>query len=267
MSTGKKVALWGGAALVLLLVLGALFGDSTSEKDERSSTSTESSVPSAPQPPPATTVAVRSPDGFETVRMPTVKITGVSEPGAKVKLSGDAGTKRAKANAKGRWGVTMPLDVGSNSIDIVANADGHSRGSTGLTVTRRRSAQEIAAIRQRKLERQQQKRQAFIASAVTLPYNQLEKNADEYAGKRVKYTGQIFQIQEDYGSSVILLAVTDEGYGFWTDNIWVDYDGEIDSAEDDVITVYGTVTGSKSYETQIGGETYVPQIKGKYIDE
>ena len=29
----------------------------------------------------------------------------------------------------------------------------------------------------------------------------------------------------------------------------------------------GTVKGTKNYETQIGGETYVPRIKAKYIEE
>ena len=63
------------------------------------------------------------------------------------------------------------------------------------------------------------------------------------------------------------MSVTNEGYDFWDDNVWIDYDGEIESAKDDIITIYGTVTGSKSYETQIGGETYVPQIRAKYIEE
>ncbi len=55
--------------------------------------------------------------------------------------------------------------------------------------------------------------------------------------------------------------------GFWSDNVWVDVVGTIKSAEDDIITVYGTVQGTKSYETQIGGETYVPQVKARYVEE
>jgi hypothetical protein len=51
--------------------------------------------------------------------------------------------------------------------------------------------------------------------------------------------------------------------GLWTDHIWVDYAGEIGSVEDDIITVWGTVTGSKSYKTQIGGENYVPRMRAK----
>jgi hypothetical protein len=47
----------------------------------------------------------------------------------------------------------------------------------------------------------------------------------------------------------------------------VDYDHSIKSAEDDVITVYRTITGAKSYDTEIGGSTYVPKMRAKYISE
>ena len=94
------------------------------------------------------------------------------------------------------------------------------------------------------------------------------KNPDKYAGDKVCYLGPIFQIQEgDGGGGIMLLAVTDQGYGVWDDNIWVDYDRPIRSAADDHIRVCGTVTGSKSYETQAGGETFVPQVKARYIIE
>ena len=85
----------------------------------------------------------------------------------------------------------------------------------------------------------------------------------------MKFTGQIMQIQEElgWGGNMMLLSVTDEGYGIYDDNVWVDYDESIDSAEEDIITVYGEITGSKSYETQIGGETYVPKMRAKYIEE
>ena len=60
--------------------------------------------------------------------------------------------------------------------------------------------------------------------------------------------------------------MTKKPFGIWDDNIWVDA-GRIASAENDIITVYGTVTGSKTYQTQIGGSTFVPRVKAKYIDE
>jgi hypothetical protein len=98
------------------------------------------------------------------------------------------------------------------------------------------------------------------------PYKQLDKNADKFAGQRVKFYGKIFQIQEDSVGGIMLLSVTDEGFDLWDDNVWVNYDHPIKSAEDDMVTVYGTVVGTKSYETQIGGETYVPDIDAKYIE-
>jgi hypothetical protein len=52
----------------------------------------------------------------------------------------------------------------------------------------------------------------------------------------------------------MLLSVTDEGYGLWSDNIWVNYEGTIRGAEDDVITVYGTITGDESYEPARAGD-------------
>lgn len=105
-----------------------------------------------------------------------------------------------------------------------------------------------------------------MRSAQSIPYNQLHKDADRYSGKKVKFRGQIFQIQEDGElGGFMLLAVTDEGYGFWDDNVWINYDHSISAAEEDIITVYGTVVGETEYETQIGGSTYVPEIDARYI--
>jgi hypothetical protein len=269
MSSGKKAAVWVGGVVVALAVIGAALGGSDDKERQREpekNTEAAPAAPAAPEPPPPATIDLRSPDSGDTIRKPAATVTGLSEPGAKVTLTSDAGRKRVKADSRGQWRVSLPLGLGENSIAIKASAPGRSQGSMSFLLTRRRSSQELAAIRQRKRERQQQKRQAFIASAITIPYNQLEKNPDKHTGTKVKYTGQIFQIQEDAGATFVLLAVTNEGYGFWTDNIWVDYNGEIAGAEDDIITIYGTVTGSKSYETQIGGETYVPQVRAKYVD-
>jgi hypothetical protein len=49
--------------------------------------------------------------------------------------------------------------------------------------------------------------------------------------------------------------------------VWIDYDHAIKSAEGDIITVYGTMTGSKSYDTQAGGSTFVPRMHARYVVE
>lgn len=43
------------------------------------------------------------------------------------------------------------------------------------------------------------------------------------------------------------------------------YDNDVSYVAKDIITVYGTVTGSKSYSNQAGGNTYVPEVHAKYM--
>lgn len=107
----------------------------------------------------------------------------------------------------------------------------------------------------------------FREDATTIDYGQLIKNPSAYKGEKVVYTGQVLQIQEEGGFGFMLLSVTDEGYGFWTNNIWVEFEQRTGIAEEDIITVYGTIIGSEEYETQAGGSTYVPKMRAKYIEE
>jgi hypothetical protein len=156
----------------------------------------------------------------------------------------------------------------SYTVYVEATAPGYNRTKREYQVTRTISAAELRAQREAARARREQRRQDLIATAQTIDYDQLNKCPECHTGEKVKYTGQIFQIQEDpLGGGIMLLSVTDEGYGFWTDEIWVNYKGSVESAEEDVLTVYGTVKGSKSYETQIGGERYVPEIDAGVIEE
>ncbi len=154
----------------------------------------------------------------------------------------------------------VALKQGRNVIYIRADRKGFSSTTKRITVIRRLTAAEISAL----LE---QRRQAFINASTTIPYNQLIKNPDAYRGRRVKYYGEILQIQEGGGAGFMLLQVTDLGYDIWDDVIWINYTGHVRGGDGDQLTVYGKVVGTKSYETQIGGETYVPEIDAKYIVE
>jgi hypothetical protein len=229
-----------------------------------------------------------------TVKSNSVVLNGrVSPPDATVSINGRA----VPVSAAGQFRERLRLNVGSNPIDVAAKAPGRTGDTAPLVVERRLTAAEIAAARERAAQRRQaaldraaQRRQAaldraahrrelarqrqlqakqnFIAAAQTIPYNQLNKSADSYLDTKVKYTGQVFQIQEDPygGGGNMLLSVTDQGYGIWDDHVWVDYHSHIAAAENDVITIYGVVKGSKTYDTQIGGQTYVPQIDARYIE-
>jgi hypothetical protein len=231
-------------------------GSSTSDgaAEPAAPESTSTSDPTAtPTPKPRAQLIVHD----RTVHADDVELAGrVRPPRAEVRID----HKPVEVDKRGRFALPVTVEQGRNRYFVSASSKGYQRASTFAVITRTLSAEEKAAVAA-------QEEAEFKAAATTVDYDQLEKNPDDYRGTKVVYTGQIFQIQESYGATWMLLSVTDEGYGFWDDNIWVNYDGEIDGAEEDIITVYGTVRGSQSYQTQIGGETYVPKVKAEYVEE
>jgi hypothetical protein len=205
---------------------------------------------------PLLQLAVRRPASpVTTVRAPSYTIVGVTTPGARLLVRGNP-----VALVGRRFEVSVGLNEGRNVVSVRAEKRGFASRYTRFTIIRRLTPEEVQA-------RLAQKRQAFIDSTISVPYDQLIKNPDRYSGTKVRYYGEILQIQESGGGGIMLLYVTDLGYDIWTDQIWVNYIGHVRGAAGDELTVYGTVVGTKSYETQIGGETYVPEIDAKYIAE
>jgi len=285
MSEGIQVAIGAGLLIAVFAVIAAI-GTATKSDDSGASDESlaaETIAAASPDPPPLD-LDVDYPSDDIAVHRKSLIIKGSSAPGTDVLVDGS--TRLVKVDDDGSWKAKVKLDVGKNEFDVTAEKGTQSENYGTVTITRKRTDAEIAADReQRRIERaaaeqrriaRAQRREAarqariekYKSSATTIPYNQLAKDPDRYVGDRVTYTGKILQIQEDEGiGGIMLLYVTDEGYDIWDDTVWVDYDRSIKSAEDDIITIYGTVTGEKSYETQIGGETFVPQIKARYIDE
>jgi hypothetical protein len=191
---------------------------------------------------PRVPMSVATPSG--SLEEPTVTLQGSASPGSAVSANG------VPANVSGAsWNVTVPLHLGHNNVTVRVSKAGYRVASRTLRVTRRQSQAE------------------YEATATTIPYADLLKDSGPYVGRVVSFRGQVLQIQQDGNNGgIMLLSVTDDGYGVWTDNVWVDYDHSTPANENDIITVYGTVTGTKSYDTQAGGSTYVPEMHARYID-
>jgi hypothetical protein len=233
----------------------------------------------AAAPPPPVKISTSPP---MSVKAKTITVTGRVTPSS-AKLTID--DLPIPLEHGGTFRETLNLKVGANEFNVQARAPGRKADRMVLRIDRSLTAKEITARReaarqrriheaearerrrQEQMAREAQAREDFIASAQTIDYDQLAKSPDDYKGTKVAYTGQIFQIQEDYGATWMLLSVTDMGYDIWDDNIWVEYPGEIEGADEDIITIYGVVKGEESYETQIGGETYVPKVVAKYVSE
>lgn len=105
------------------------------------------------------------------------------------------------------------------------------------------------------------------ASARTIDYAHLKKNPDRYKGEYVKYTGEIIQILEGNNITNIRLAVTKTAYGYdFNDVIFIEYDGYTDYVDGDIITMYGEVYGTYSYESQAGFNISLPGVIAKEFE-
>ncbi|MGM9957058.1 MAG: hypothetical protein ACI35J_14475 [Peribacillus sp.] len=106
------------------------------------------------------------------------------------------------------------------------------------------------------------------ANAKPIEYNRLKKNPDKMIGEYTKYTGEVIQIQEEEDFTAIRLAVTKTSYGYDpNDIIMVMYAGTTDYIEDDVITVYGTISGEYSYTSQAGWEISIPSMLAEEFEK
>jgi hypothetical protein len=105
----------------------------------------------------------------------------------------------------------------------------------------------------------------FKAKCEKPSYEDLMRNPDAFKSHNIALTGEVMQVQDD----VLLVQVTQDEYGFWTDIVMV-YDFRINSntniLEDDIITLYGSYQGTTDYETVMGAQKTVPLVSADYID-
>jgi len=107
----------------------------------------------------------------------------------------------------------------------------------------------------------------YKQQAATIPYNQLIKDPASLAGRIVTYRAQVFQYGTNTTTSHMIIAVTDEGYGYWSDNIWLDVDPSAaqNVFQKSIIQVWGGVVGPYTYTTTQNGSLTIPEIDVKYV--
>lgn len=109
----------------------------------------------------------------------------------------------------------------------------------------------------------------FKKSCAEYNYDEIFRNSSKYLNKKAKFTGEVVQV---IGSSSMELRVnvTRESYGYYTDTVYVTcnksaFEGER-VLEGDVITMYGTLMGTKTYTTVRGDEMTIPKFEAKIIE-
>ena len=119
----------------------------------------------------------------------------------------------------------------------------------------------------------------YMAACRTVSFPVLDKESGSMKGRKLTIHGQVFQIQDagagqywdGYPDGILprttmLVSVTDEGYGMWTDNVDVAYDGALRHVfTEDIVTVWGTCVGQYSYTSDAGYQMTVPLIHAKFV--
>ena len=171
------------------------------------------------------------------------------------KLAAAEAKAKAESESESKARSESIAKAASESSVKQAAADSSSKASSIAA-----SQSSVAAAKKAREESQAAKHQEAQANGQTITYAMLDKNADGYSGKPYYVRGQVAQAQEDSGMTVLRVNVTNEGYDIWDDDIYVTYIGTTPAVEDDIVDIYGTLSGGESYETQMGLERTIPSM-------
>ena len=101
-------------------------------------------------------------------------------------------------------------------------------------------------------------------------YKEIARNPDDFKGKNIVLTGEVIQVQEGIGNSVILrVNMTKNEYGNYKDTVYCTYsylDEDSKILKNDIIKIYGECQGDTSYTSIFGQKVTLPEIEVKYFD-
>lgn len=181
----------------------------------------------------------------------SVDISGSTAPGSTVTAEWDDGNATVTAGARGNFTLTIDgLDTeGVVDVSLTSEAPEGDTAESSVSVTRTVSENTFKFFTRR------------------IPYDELVRDPNALIGETVNYRGQVFQYDSVTSTAAMLVSVTDEDFGFWTDNVLVTLDPALGANidNDDIIDVWGTVTGAQTYETAIGGSNTVPTVDARYM--
>jgi hypothetical protein len=181
-----------------------------------------------------------------------MQLTGSTDPGASIEASwAGGGHATAVADPSGTFSVQVgPLSgTGETVVNVRAFQPGKESASAMTTVNRTISEA------------------SFKAKSTTVPYDQLKKDPDALKGTLVTYKGRVFQYDSRTSTASMIVSVTNKGYGFWSDEMFLVLDPALgqNADEDDLIQFWGTITGSFTYDTAIGGSNTLPAVAVQYL--
>lgn len=253
------------SAIVILVVMVAAVAALTSRDPEDEAVATTAAatpttvaeLESAEPPDPTTTTGGPSAQieladrsiGVQDVTI--VDVSGQTAPGATVIAEWRDGEAATTAGPQGNFTVTIDgLDTeGAVNVNLSSEAPGGDADEASLTITRTVGENTFKFFTRR------------------IPYDELVRDPDALIGETVNYRARVLQYDSVTSTAAMLVYVTEEDFGFWTDNVLVTLDPSLGSSidNDDIIDLWGTVTGAETYETAIGGSNTVPTVEARYM--
>lgn len=212
-----------------------------------------STTSASPSPSPLAFVLLKTDDPTLTVQdSDATDIVGTSDSGAFVTATGAGlSSSPSTADRAGRFSVHVSgLQLGTNQVTLTATLGGHRDNTLSMTIQRTLSEA------------------AYKASVQNVSYPQLVKDPAALKGVIVHFQAQVFQYDSRTTTSHMIAAVTNSGYGFWSDNVWLDLSPSIAASitQKDVVEFWGTVVGPYTYQTSIGGSNTIPEINAAYMN-
>lgn len=252
-----------GALILVLIVVSAVTAPEDTERQEAvtETTSTTSRPVETTEPAAPTTTADTAPapsadlelaeESVSLVDATTVDINGNTAPGTVVTAEWLDGEATATAGPQGNFTLTIDgLDTeGVVDVTVASEAPGGDTDEASVTITRTVGENTFKFFTRR------------------IPYDELVRDPDSLIGETVNYRARVLQYDSRTTTASMLVYVTEEDFGFWTDNVLVTLDPALGATidNDDIIDVWGTVTGTQTYDTAIGGSNTVPMIDARYM--
>lgn len=101
------------------------------------------------------------------------------------------------------------------------------------------------------------------STAMTVSYDDLFRNNEQYTGKIVKIRGKIIQSQNSGNEYVFRVGTKPEYY--YEDIIYLNYNGPR-FIEGDTVDIWGKVNGLKTYSAVLGNSVTVPEITSNHME-
>ena len=165
--------------------------------------------------------------------------------------------------------VVIVISIGAGSAGKNSSKDTDNNETTKV----RTSAVETTTVQPTAKAKKKVSAKAYKNKCKTLSFKDLSRNPDKHKGEKLKYTGQVIQVQEDEhwlddNTTVDLrINVTKDKYGLWDDTIYatVELPKNADRIlEDDIITIWGECDGKYSYTSVLGSDVTLPKINIEY---